>query len=127
MSAYLVPELWCDGKGCADKVFADGETTLIALRQTARDGYGWTRRWSAETGRFEDYCPAHEAPTAARAVLPMAESCSSCGHIDASHRYEPGFYDVRGQRTGCTVLGCPCVTYRPTLKTPDNASRPEPS
>ncbi len=34
-----------------------------------------------------------------------------CGHAKRSHKYEPGFYDVRGGYFECIIVGCPCTRY----------------
>lgn len=36
-----------------------------------------------------------------------------CGHDEDTHRYEPGFYDVRGGHFDCMHVGCPCSRYEP--------------
>lgn len=34
-----------------------------------------------------------------------------CGHPESSHKYEPGFYDVRGHYAECQRVGCYCRKY----------------
>lgn len=40
----------------------------------------------------------------------IMERCR-CEHAKGSHKYEPGFYDVRGGHFACTVIGCSCTRY----------------
>lgn len=42
--------------------------------------------------------------------------CRDCGHDKKSHKYESGFYDVRGGHKECGVVGCPCDQYRAEIK-----------
>lgn len=40
------------------------------------------------------------------------KQCSDCRHPKESHKYESGFYDVRGHYAECNYVGCPCTRYR---------------
>lgn len=45
-------------------------------------------------------------------------STCTCGHAEASHKWEPGFYDVRGHYAECNRIGCPCTKYEWNGKRP---------
>lgn len=47
----------------------------------------------------------------------MSDVCT-CDHHQDSHRYEPGFYDVRGFDGECQVVGCPCSRFKPQYRSP---------
>ena len=40
-----------------------------------------------------------------------ASRCS-CEHSEDAHKWEPGFYDVRGHHAECTTVGCGCRRYQ---------------